>query len=180
LVKRSLAALAGLLEGASGEVRGKAGRSDLPHTFPLAALVADAQSMGSLNAAARGCEFLVPDVDPGVSLTGNRDHLLAALVNLLQNAFKFTHPNTQVTLHAYAVGDRVIIDVHDHCGGLPEGFADKMFKPFTQGGVDRRGLGLGLSIARKSVEADGGKLTVRDVPGEGCVFTIDLPRHMVQ
>jgi hypothetical protein len=102
------------------------------------------------------------------------------LVNLLQNAFKFTHPNTQVTLHAYAVGDRVIIDVHDHCGGLPEGFADKMFKPFTQGGVDRRGLGLGLSIARKSVEADGGKLTVRDVPGEGCVFTIDLPRHMVQ
>jgi signal transduction histidine kinase len=52
-----------------------------------------------------------------------------------------------------------------------------MFKPFTQGGFDRSGLGLGLSIARRTVEAEGGSLTVRDVPGTGCVFTLSLPRH---
>jgi signal transduction histidine kinase len=119
----------------------------------------------------------VPEVDASIAIVGNRDHLLAALINLLQNACKFSQPHTEVTLHAYAVGDRVFIDVKDRCGGLPDGFADKMFKPFTQGGFDRSGLGLGLSIARRTVEAEGGSLTVRDVPGTGCVFTLSLPRH---
>jgi signal transduction histidine kinase len=52
-----------------------------------------------------------------------------------------------------------------------------LFRPFVQGGLDRSGLGLGLPISRMSVEASGGLLTARDVPGTGCVFTIDLPRH---
>ncbi|MNU09063.1 Sensor histidine kinase TmoS [compost metagenome] len=52
-----------------------------------------------------------------------------------------------------------------------------MFIPFRQNHDNRAGLGLGLSIARQSIEADHGTLTVRDVPGSGCVFTISLPRH---
>ncbi len=179
LVKRSLVALSRLLEHSLGEVRDRADRSDRSRAFSLAALVADAKSIAELGATEKGCAFTVPAVDSSVGIAGNRDHLLAALLNLLQNAFKFTHPHTQVTLHAYAAGERVRIDVEDHCGGLPPGFTETMFKPFAQGGVDRSGLGLGLSIARKSVEADGGKLTVRDVPGVGCVFTVDLPRHLL-
>jgi signal transduction histidine kinase len=54
-----------------------------------------------------------------------------------------------------------------------------MFLPFTQNGTDKTGLGLGLSIARRSVEANNGVLSVRDVPGTGCVFTIALPRYAV-
>jgi signal transduction histidine kinase len=46
-----------------------------------------------------------------------------------------------------------------------------------QAGVDRTGLGLGLSISRLSVEANGGLIRVRDIPGSGCVFTIELRRH---
>jgi signal transduction histidine kinase len=52
-----------------------------------------------------------------------------------------------------------------------------MFSPFQQRSQDRSGLGLGLSIARRSIEADGGTLAVRDLPGVGCVFTIRVPRH---
>jgi signal transduction histidine kinase len=52
-----------------------------------------------------------------------------------------------------------------------------MFAPFVQSGADKSGVGLGLSIARRSVEANGGMLSVRDIPGSGCVFTIDMPRH---
>jgi signal transduction histidine kinase len=52
-----------------------------------------------------------------------------------------------------------------------------MFLPFKQGGSDKTGLGLGLSISRRTVEANDGTLSVRDRPGSGCVFTIDLPRH---
>ncbi|MGO9593382.1 MAG: ATP-binding protein [Steroidobacteraceae bacterium] len=48
---------------------------------------------------------------------------------------------------------------------------------FTQGSSDRSGLGLGLSICRRSVEANNGILRVRDLPGTGCIFTIDLSRH---
>ncbi|MGZ5147776.1 MAG: ATP-binding protein, partial [Burkholderiales bacterium] len=43
--------------------------------------------------------------------------------------------------------------------------------------ADRTGLGLGLSISNRSVEASGGKLRVRNLPGRGCIFTIDLPRQ---
>jgi len=67
--------------------------------------------------------------------------------------------------------------VKDHGGGLPPGKAEQMFLPFTQFGADKSGLGLGLSIARRSVELNDGVLSVRDIPGVGCIFTISLPRH---
>ena len=175
LVKRALASLSALLDRSLGEVRAKASAPGLTDPFSLAAFIAEAKDIASLCAAERGCAFQVPEVDPRLGIAGNRDHLLAALVNLLQNAFKFTHPHTEVALHTYCEGGRVFIDVKDNCGGLPPGFAAKMFKPFTQGSADRSGLGLGLSIARRTIEADGGSLTVRDVPGTGCVFTVSIP-----
>ena len=85
-----------------------------------------------------------------------------------------------VVLSAYAFRGHVLIDVMDHCGGLPSGFADKMFTPFSQRSDDKTGMGLGLAIARQAVEREGGTLTVRDAPGAGCTFTIALPRHEVE
>jgi signal transduction histidine kinase len=96
---------------------------------------------------------------------------------LLQNAFKFTRPGTEVLLTAYAAGDRVQIDVQDHCGGLAPGTAETMFLPFSQSGTNRTGIGLGLTIAKQSIADDGGHIYVRDLPGHGCVFTVSLPRH---
>jgi len=49
-------------------------------------------------------------------------------------------------------------------------------RPFEQLSAERTGLGLGLPISRRGVEANGGTLSVRNLPGTGCVFTIDLPR----
>ena len=130
----------------------------------------------ALDAGARGCTLRVPTVDRDVWISGDRDSLLSALANLLQNAFKFTHARTEVTLTAHAVGDRVLIEVQDQCGGLAVGTMERMFVPFAQRGDDRTGLGLGLSIARHKVEAEAGTLGVRNLPGVGCAFTIDLPR----
>jgi signal transduction histidine kinase len=176
VLKRSLASLSTLLTVALAEVRVAAGlQSDA--VFSLAAFVAEAAQVASLDAAQRGCVFWPPVVDPMLRIAGNRELLLAALVNLLQNGFKFTHPHSEVTLNAYGVGNRVLIEVHDHCGGLSPGAADEMFKPFTRRSDDKSGLGLGLSIARQSVAASGGRLSVHDLPGTGCVFTISLPRH---
>jgi len=101
------------------------------------------------------------------------------LGNVLQNAFKFTHHRSEVTLNAYAAADRILIDVEDNCGGLPPGKPEMLFQPFMQESQDKSGLGLGLSISRRTVEAIAGILSVRDKPGTGCVFTIDLPRHLI-
>ena len=80
-------------------------------------------------------------------------------------------------LTAYASGEHIHIDVADHCGGLAPGVAETMFLPFSQSGTDRTGVGLGLTIAKQGIAANGGELSVRNVPQQGCVFTISLPRH---
>ena len=146
--------------------------------FSLGGLVAELKVTAALEATDRQAIFIVADVDPKLALSGDRDLLLAAAGNLLQNAFKFTRPGTEVTLNAFSAGDRVRIDVEDNCGGLHAGDAESMFLPYVQRSHDKSGAGLGLSIARRSVEANHGTLSVRDLPGTGCVFTIDLPRHL--
>lgn len=174
VLKRSLASLATQLNLSLSRVKG----DDAPSpraTFSVASFISDAREAATLDANGKGCRFSVLEVDPALAISGNREHLLAALANLLQNAFKFTHAHTDVTLNAYTEGSSVLIDVKDHCGGLPPGAVSRIFKPFVQVGDNKSGLGLGLSIARRSVEADGGSLTVCDVPGTGCVFTIKLP-----
>jgi signal transduction histidine kinase len=180
VLKRSLASLGALVERSLAEVRIKARIPSQSDTFSLAAFIADARDAAVLDARARGGALIVSAVDPLIMIHGNRELLLAALGNLLNNAFKFTHSHTDVTLNAYASGDRILIDVRDHCGGLAPGDAEKMFQPFTQQGADRSGLGLGLSIARQSAEADGGTLGVRNLPATGCIFTISLPRFAVK
>ncbi|MDB5897363.1 MAG: histidine kinase [Ramlibacter sp.] len=173
VLKRSLASLNTLITRSLIEVRSEAPAQQAP--FTVTALVRDAEQTAQLDAAARGCTMRVPEVDPGMMVRANRELLQAALGNLIQNALKFTHANSQVTVSARASGDRVLIEVEDHCGGLPAGSAQRMFSPFNQLNDDKSGLGIGLSIARQSIEADSGTLGVRDVPGIGCVFTISLP-----
>jgi signal transduction histidine kinase len=143
----------------------------------LAEFVHDVTITASLEAAERGCKFTVSHIDKELAVNVDRDLLLSAVGNLLQNAFKFTEHGTEVSLNAYAAADRIHIDIADHCGGLPPGAVDSMFRPFTQHGLDRSGAGLGLTISRRSVEANHGVLRVSDKAGSGCVFTIDLPRH---
>src|SRR5688572_15130101 len=177
VLDRSLIGLRNLVDRSLADVRVSAGMPPRRELIPLAAFIGEVKISAALEAQARGCGLDVPDVAPGIAVEGDRELLFSAVGNLLQNAFKFTEQSTEVVLHAHAVGDRVLIEVEDCCGGLPPGDAERMFKPFAQGSSDKSGLGLGLSICRRSVEANGGVLSVRNIPGSGCVFTLDLPRH---
>lgn len=177
VLDRSLVGLQNLIENSLTDVRMAAGISIDPQLFSLADFINEVRHSASLDAQVRRCVLTVSVVDPLLAIDGDRSLLFSALGNLLQNAFKFTRPHTEVTLNAYAVGDRILIDVMDHCGGLGPGDAEKMFLPFTQRDSDKTGLGLGLSISRRSAEANKGLLSVRNLSGCGCVFTIDLPRH---
>jgi len=83
-----------------------------------------------------------------------------------------------VSLRTSATAGRVSFAVEDECGGLPGGKAEDLFRPYAQRSPNRQGVGLGLSIARRGIEANGGTLRVQDLPGKGCIFTIDLPRFI--
>ncbi len=177
VLDRALLGLGNLIDRSLAEVRMQAGMPIQHRLFSLADFIAELKLSASLEAQVSGCTLTVSEVDPLLAVDVDRDLLLSAAGNLLQNAFKFTHPRSEVILNAYALADRILIDVQDHCGGLPPGLAEEMFVPFTQGAENRSGLGLGLSIARRSVEANSGTLSARNKPGSGCIFTIDLPRH---
>lgn len=179
ILDSSLVEMAKLIDRSLSEVRMTAGLKSLHHLFSLSDFIAEVKLSASLQAHVKGCYLKVSVVDSRFVVDADRDLLHSALGNLLQNAFKFTRPYTEVTLSAYANADRILIDVKDNCGGLAEGDIEKMFEPFTQGNEDKSGIGLGLLIAKRGVEANGGILSVRDMPGIGCVFTIDLPRYTV-
>jgi K+-sensing histidine kinase KdpD len=182
VLERSLVNLRSLIDRSLAEVRMNAGPLVQQQLFSLANFIGELKSAGDLEAGVRGCKLRVSDVDPVLAVDADRDLLFSAVGNLLQNAFKFTRPGSEVKLQAYAAADRILIDVKDQCGGLPPGDPESLFADFSQGDSsqgerNRSGLGLGLAISRRSVEANHGLLSVRDRPGHGCTFTIDLPRH---
>ncbi len=177
VLERTLLALSSLADRSLSQVRMNAELPARHHRISVASFVADIKSAATLEAQAHQCAFSVSEVDTSLAVNADPDQLSSAVSNLLQNAFKFTRHDTVVSLNAYAVGDRVLIDVEDACGGLPAGDAEGMCVPFTQRSMDKSGIGLGLSSCRRNVEANDGTLRVRDMPGIGCVFTVDLPRH---
>ena len=176
LLDRTLIGVRDLVNLTLGEVRLNAGLPERRERIAVADFIGDIRVATAIEAAARGLEFTVAPIDEGLAIDGDRRILAAAMTNLLQNAVKFTRPRGRVTLGARAAADRVLISVEDECGGLPDGTAEAIFRPFEQRGAERTGLGLGLPMSRRGVEAHGGELHVRNLPGRGCVFTIDLTR----
>jgi signal transduction histidine kinase len=172
---RSLARLRDLIDRSLTEVRLDAA---VLHREPVAVaeLIEEAEITATIQAQANHLELTVPPCPPDLVVEIDRQVIAGALANLLQNAFKFTRPQGNVSLRTRATAERVCIEVEDQCGGLPAGKAEELFRPFEQRSANRTGLGLGLAIARRAVEANGGDLRVDDLPHVGCRFTIDLPR----
>ena len=176
VLDRSLMGMRTLIDRSLADVRITAGLPIPSQLFSLADFIAEVKHTTALEADLKGCKLQVAPVDPQLAVNADRDLISSAVTNLLQNAFKFTHPRSSIRLNAYAVSDRIRIDVEDQCGGLPAGNVEKMFLPFVRGGGDLSGLGLGLSLSRRTVELFGGTLTAANLPSIGCVFTVNLPR----
>jgi signal transduction histidine kinase len=179
ILERNIFKLSELINSSVFDINDIGQQSAVLHSFSLSDFIDEAKSAAEPDAIARGAGFKVLKVDRELAISGNREMLLSAVASLLQNAFEFTNPGTEVSLSAYALSDRILIDVRDSCGGLPAGAAESMFLPFARGGNDRFDAGLGLTVSKQSVEASGGTLSVHDLPDEGCIFTINLPRHVV-
>jgi signal transduction histidine kinase len=171
---RSLTGLRDLVDRTLTEVRLVAG-SPRRERLSVTALLDDIASTGMLHSEERGVHFAVAPIDPMLTVDGDPQLLTSAVMNLLHNAFKYTLPGGKVCLRAAARGDRLLVEIEDECGGIPDAKQD-FFQPFgDRRGRDRTGLGLGLSMAREAVRVHGGDIRVRNMPGQGCIFEIDLP-----
>jgi signal transduction histidine kinase len=175
VLHRSLAGARALISRSLAEVRLTQG---IQNREPLlvSEFIEELAPAATLEANARGIGLSLIPVEDGVAIEADRQVLAAVVGNLLQNAFKFTRPRTTVTLRVGASTERVLIEIEDECGGLPGGNVNELFRPFEQRSGDRTGLGLGLAFSRWGVEANDGRLSARNLPNRGCVFTLDLPR----
>ena len=175
VLHRSLMGLRALSGRSLTEVRLSHGVQS-PEQFLVSGFIAEIAAAATMEAHDRHITLTVMPVEDVVVIEADRQILAAVVTNLLQNAFKFTRPQTTVTLRVGGNAERVLIEIHDECGGLPSGNVDELFRPFEQRGADRSGMGLGLAFSRWGVEAHNGRIYARNLPGKGCVFTVDLPR----
>lgn len=176
ILERNLIALRDLINRSVEEVRLEAGVPRRESVL-LTQLMDEVGQAAAIEAKARNIQFTVTPVEPRLAVEVDRQAIAATLANLLQNAFKFGRSNGHVVLRTDTVTSpgKALIQVEDECGGFAAGEADTLFRPFEQRRADRTGLGLGLTIARRNVEANGGEIHVRNLPGKGCIFTISLP-----
>ena len=117
---------------------------------------------------------------PNELLAGRFDltNALRALVNLLENASKYSPAGSPIAIRARREGDRLRISVLDRGPGIPAEERERIFDPFYRPSTtapDVRGTGLGLSIARGLAVAQGGSVEFEPRPGGGSVFTLVLP-----
>lgn len=175
LLGRSLMGLRDLVDRSMASVRLEAGIERV-ELIAVSDFVEEVEIAAIIEADSRGMSFATTPVSGAVSIEGDRQILAGAVANLLQNAFKFTHPGGHVSLTTVVTPDRVLFEIEDECGGLPPGGAEGLFRPYEQRSANRSGLGLGLSVSQRAAKASSGELRVRDLPGKGCVFTLDLPR----
>jgi signal transduction histidine kinase len=178
MLARSMSGLCTLVDRSVAQVRLEADAPRL-EAISLFEFMEEMQVSGAVHAEGYGLQLTVHPVDRDLMVDGDWQLLASAVSNLLQNAFKFSRPHGHVSLTTRTTADRVLIEVGDECGGFPAGNVQDLFRPFVRGSADRSGLGLGLSIARSAARANAGDIHVRDIPGTGCVFTIDLPRRLV-
>jgi signal transduction histidine kinase len=172
---RSLVGLRALVDTALAEVR-LGGDSLRMSRVSLRPFLEELSVAAHLHAEYSELQLSMEPVDPTLEIDADPQLLASALMNLLQNALKFTHARGQVTLRARRDGSRVFIEVEDQCGGLPEEDREDGLRAFgDRRRADRSGLGLGLSITRKAARANGGEVHTRNLPGRGCIFDIELP-----
>jgi two-component system sensor histidine kinase KdpD len=145
----------------------------VPELWTVDGLIARAlEVIGPENAR---IEAVLPDDSPPVRVDAAQ--LEHAIVNLLENALKFSSPTDRVELRAEQVGDDVVLRITDHGPGIPTQEQAAIFEPFRRGASadGERGSGLGLAIARGFVELNGGRLWIESEPGGGTTFALAFP-----
>ena len=134
-----------------------------------------AQALGEVGERAARVEVTLPD-EPAIARV-DAPQVERALVNLIENALKYSPADEPVRVLVAVHGSYGVVRVIDHGPGIAGDEADRIFEPFHRGrsAGSVRGAGLGLAIARGFVEASGGRVWVESRDGQGATFTLELP-----
>jgi signal transduction histidine kinase len=121
------------------------------------------------------CE-IEPDLPP---IHADREALSRALWNLLENAGKYSEPGSAIRVFAQRRNGSVLVGVEDHGSGIALAEQGRIFRKFMRGSEATRsgirGVGVGLALVKRIVEAHGGQVRLASVPGRGSTFTLELP-----
>jgi len=171
---RSLTLMGTLIDRSLAEVRLQTEAPSLAERFRLADAVDQIRETVRREVESRNLELGV-EIDRELEVEADRQFLMSVVSSLVQNALQYTQRGSRVSLRARCTDGRLVIEVEDECGGWPPGKVDEVFLPFVRGRANRPGAGLTLSIAKRAIEEINGELRVRDLPGKGCVFSVELP-----
>ena len=175
VLERTLNSIADVVDRSVAQVRAATGVFARERVW-VSELMEELQVVATIEAATHGFKLEVSQLDDALRIETDRLLVVGAVVNLLRNAFKFSPPGSTICLRVSKLaGDAVRIEVEDECGGLPPGDEEGLFQAFEQRSIDRSGLGLGLAVSRVNIRAVGGELRVRNLPGKGCIFSLELP-----
>jgi len=163
--------------------RSEAGQAPLNLSrFSLCDFLQSLYEQGSIYGEPRGIRInLDAKLDQDVELLADRPRLQQAMLNLITNAIKYSHPDSSIDLGFDLLDDEVVLAVRDHGIGIPKHHLpfifDRFYRVDNARDRDAGGAGIGLSITHWIVSAHGGKINVDSTPGSGTVFTVTLPRH---
>lgn len=174
ILHRNLTRIGDLIDRTVAEVRLETSAAAVSERVRLLDVFDQISPLLAMEAAKRHQKLEI-DVDRGIEVDADRQLLTSAVSNVTQNAIRYTRAKGHVSVRAHRTDGRVTIDVVDECGGLPRNLADQLTKPFNYGTSEDGGMGLGLSIAARAMASLHGDLRVHDRPGEGCIFSLDLP-----
>jgi signal transduction histidine kinase len=127
-------------------------------------------------ASEQGISLVITPAPAGTVIQADEERVLQLIDNLVGNALKFTPSGGRVSIGAYVDNGELRVAVADTGPGIPEEQRSRLFDRFWQArGSDRRGLGLGLAIAKGIAEAHGGRIWVDSTVGEGSTFQFAIP-----
>ncbi len=147
--------------------------------IPVKLLIAETVDLVQATADLAEVPIEVTSILPDIELACDRRQMRSALMNLLDNAIKYSGPHQPVEIGAEIAGDRLVLTVRDHGIGIPTRDLERIFERFYR--VDRArsrdtgGTGLGLAIVRHVAQAHGGDVIVESREGEGSMFTLQVP-----
>lgn len=148
-----------------------------PSLEELLPILEEARDLFDEQAAGRGIRLEVDPAGGEPSARVDRDRVMQALSNLLDNAIRLTPEGGVVRMSAREEGSEVVVMVSDTGPGIPPALQSRLFDRFSQAEVGKRGAaGLGLTIVRGVASAHAGDVAVESQVGEGSVFTIRLPK----
>ncbi len=177
-LERSAATMKRLVDDLLDFDRAESGDLDIrPRLFDVRELLETTRASTELRAQAREVRIVVQVPESPLEVWGDDGRLEQVLDNLVGNAVRYAPPDSSIVLSAEATEESVRFAVADQGPGVDSELAHKLFLPYWRGQESEEGMGLGLSIARRLVEAHDGEIWLDPHVREGARFVFEVPRR---